>query len=484
MNLRKIYTGLAVTASLSLLSSCSDVLKVEPEYVKDGSQIFTSITDYQFALTGAYAQFRTTGYFGSGGQTTSTWANLPDMMTDILAQTGDDLANWQNQSNWEYETNENDLEVAWIAAYGIISQANLVLRNIEQFQPTAPKQVNRIKGQALALRGMVHFDLLRFWGESYGFSDTGKGIPYVETVDINQKPSRLTVAESWAKIFKDLSEAETLLGDTDSPVNAGTTKAYLDQTAVRAILARANLYAGRYAEAETFASQVIAAVPLASASAFAGIWSDASNAEVIWKVPFSAGEGSPSSGLHNGPSNRNRFRPTSTLLALYDQVADIRYATYFTDRNSAGGVARKIVKKFLGRGTAIDNLVDWKAFRVAEQYLIRAEARARQSKEALASADLNALRAARITGFEAKEYAGQALLDEIATERMKELVGEGHRWFDLKRTTKTIQRKDPSQLASTKLTLLPDNRAWTWPVPQVEIDANENIASQQSPGYN
>ncbi len=485
MNLRKIYTGLAVTASLSLLSSCSDILKVEPEYVKDGSQIFTSITDYQFALTGAYAQFRTVGYFGSGGQTTSTWANLPDMMTDILAQTGDDLANWQNQSNWEYETNENDLEVAWIAAYTIISQANLVLRNIEQFQSTAPQQVNRIKGQALALRGMVHFDLLRFWGESYGFSDNGKGIPYVETVDINQKPSRLTVAESWAKIFKDLNEAETLLGDVDVAVNSGSTRAYLDRNAVRAILARANLYAGRFAEAETYAGQVIAAVPLAaSASAFQGIWTDASNAEVIWKVPFSAGEGSPSSGLHNGPSNRNRFRPTSTALALYDQAADIRYAIYFTDRNSAAGVPRKIVNKFMGRGTAIDNLVDWKAFRVSEQYLIRAEARARQNKEALANDDLSALRRVRITGFVAENYTGQALLDEIATERIKELIGEGHRWFDLKRTTKTIERKDPSQLASTKLTLLSNNRAWTWPVPQVEIDANENIASQQSAGYN
>src|SRR5690606_17628543 len=130
-----------------------------------------------FALTGAYAQFRTVGYYGSGGQTTSSWANLPDIMSDVLAQTGDDLANWQNQSNWEYETTENDLEVAWLAAFGIISQANLTLRNIEQFNATSPKQVNRIKGQALAIRGLVHFDVLRYWGESYGFSDNSKGIP-------------------------------------------------------------------------------------------------------------------------------------------------------------------------------------------------------------------------------------------------------------------------------------------------------------------
>ncbi|MFS0489534.1 RagB/SusD family nutrient uptake outer membrane protein [Leadbetterella byssophila] len=480
--MKRIYLSLLLTAGLT--TSCSDVLNVEPEYVKDGNQIFTNLRDYEFALTGAYAQFRTVGYYGSGGQTTSTWGNLPDMMSDILAQTGDDLANWQNQSNWEYETNENDLEVAWLAAFGIISQANLTLRNIEQFSSTSPKAVNRIKGQALAIRGLVHFDLLRFWGESYGFNDSSKGIPFVDQVDIMQKPARLSVAESWTKIFKDLTEAETLLGDVDQAINSGTAKSYIDANAVRAILARANLYAGRYAEAENYASQVISAVPLAtSKAAFESIWSDAGITEVLWKVPFSAGEGSPSSGLHNGPSNRNRFRPTSTALALYDQEADIRYAAYFTDRNAANGTPRKIVKKFLGRGAAIDNLVDWKAFRVAEQYLIRAEARALQNKTDLANADLNALRAARITGYTAKSYSGQELLNEVADERIRELIGEGHRFFDLKRTTKVVERKDPSQLASTVLTLPSSHRAWTWPIPQSEMDANDSMAGQQTTGY-
>lgn len=484
MNFRKIYIGLAFTAGITLFTSCNNILDVEPEYVKDGSQIFSTITDYEFALTGAYARFRTVGYYGSGGQTTSTWGILPDMMSDILAQTGDDLANWQPQTNWQYETNESDVEIAWIAAYDIISQANLVLRNIEQFQGTSPQKVNRLKGQALAIRGLAHFDVLRFWGESYGFSDTGKGIPYIEEVNINQKPSRLTVAESWTKIFVDLSQAEALLADTDVAVNSGSGKSYLDRTAVRAILSRANLYAGRYAEAEALATQVISAIPLTTTSAaFNAIWTDASNAEVIWKVPFSAGEGSPSSGLFNGPSNRNRFRPTVLLLNSYDQANDMRYAAYFSDRNSAGGVPRKVVKKFLGRGEAIDNLVDWKAFRVAEQYLIRAEARAEQGKEALANDDLNTLRRARIANFTAATYSGQALIDEIFLERTKELVAEGHRWFDLKRTTKTIERNDPTQLSATILKLEPSHRAWTWPIPQAEVDANENIASQQSSGY-
>lgn len=483
MKLRKIYTGICLTASLSLLSACTDILNVEPDFNKDGNQFFKDIKEYEFALTGAYAQFRTVGYYGSGGQTTSSWANLPDIMSDVLAQTGDDLANWQNQSNWEYETTENDLEVAWLAAFGIISQANLTLRNIEQFNATSPKQVNRIKGQALAIRGLVHFDVLRYWGESYGFSDNSKGIPYIEVVDITQKPARLTVAESWAKIFKDLTEAETLLGDVDKAINTASAKSYLDVNGVRAILARAYLYAGKYAEAESYASQLISAFPLASSTAFPNIWTDAAVNEVIWKVPFSAGEGSPSAGVYNGPSNRNRFRPTTTTLALYDQANDIRYSTYFSDRNAASGTPRKVLKKFLGRGTAIDNLVDWKAFRVSEQYLIRAEARALLGKTAEANADLNALKKARIATHEDATLSGEALLAEIANERIRELVGEGHRFFDLKRTTKLIERKDPTQLASTKLVLAPDARGWTWPIPQGEMDANDSLNGQQTKGY-
>jgi starch-binding outer membrane protein, SusD/RagB family len=74
--------------------------------------------------------------------------------------------------------------------------------------------------------------------------------------------------------------------------------------------------------------------------------------------------------------------------------------------------------------------------------------------------------------------AGQALLDAIADERRKELVGEGHRWFDLKRTTKTIARANCTSFC----TLPPTSRAWTWPIPQPEIDANPNILPQ-NPGY-
>ena len=490
MKLYKIIISLAL--SCILISACKKVIDVEPEFVKDGSQIFQSLNDYEFALTGAYALFRATGYFGTGGQTNSTWATLPDMMTDNLLQTGEDLGNWVTQVNWTYTTDENDIEVAWLAAYSVIAEANLVLRNIEKFSATDLKRVNRIKGQALAIRGMTHFDVLRFWGADFDRNSTNLGIPYVSAVDIEAKPKRLTVKESWDNILKDMLEAETLLGDVDKASNTSTSKAYLDQVAVRALLARMYLYAKDYAKAETYATQVINVVPLASRTAFPNIWTDASSAELIWSVPFSAGEGSPSFGVHIGSSNRNRFSPSATLAVSYDQTNDIRFPAYFASRNTGSTTpitpyptaTRKILNKFMTRGAALDNLVNWKVLRTGEMYLIRAEARAMQggTKEVAGLADLNDLRAARITGYTPVVLTGQALLDQIAFERRKELMGEGHRWFDLKRTTRTINRTD-AVLASAKLTLTPAAREWVWPIPQSEMDANPNLTGQQSPGY-
>lgn len=194
-------------------------------------------------------------------------------------------------------------------------------------------------------------------------------------------------------------------------------------------------------------------------------------------------------------SNRNRFRPATTLIALYDQVNDVRFAAYFASRQSGNvtppravlpypGNARKILSKFNTRGTTLDNVVNWKVARTGEMYLIRAEARAMQGgvKEASGLADLNVLRAARISGYTPVVLTGQSLLDEIQAERRKELVGEGHRWFDLRRTTKMLTRTD-TPLASTKVTLAPAAREWVWPIPQEEIDANMKISGQQNPGY-
>lgn len=477
MNLNKILTVAALTTTM-LFTACSDVIEVEPIFQKDGADIFKSLDDYQFSLTGSYALLRQTGYFGSGGQTTSTWGNLPDMMGDNLVQTSEDLANWQPQVDWTFNTTEADVEIAWTAAYSVIAQANITLRGLDAFATQDAARVNRIKGQALALRAMAHFDLLRFFGEDYDRNSTKKGIPYISEVNTALKPARLTVKDTWDKIFVDMLAAETALS-TVTGINTAANKSNLDVNAVRGLLARMYLYAKDYVRAESYATTVITAVPLASRANFPGIWKDASASEVIWAVSFNVGEGSPATGVYAGANNRNRFRPEPALEATFDQVNDIRFDSYFSSR-VRGGVSRRILTKYLGRLTAVDNVVNFKAVRTGEMYLIRAEARARQggAKEALGLADLNDLRAARITGYVPVLLVGTPLLNAIELERRKELVGEGHRWFDLKRTSKTVART--AGISSTTRNLAPSSKYWTWPIPQDEIDNNPAISGQQT----
>jgi hypothetical protein len=197
---------------------------------------------------------------------------------------------------------------------------------------------------------------------------------------------------------------------------------------------------------------------------------------------FEAGQGTPGGNVYFPvtPINvgRGEYKPNPTLVSTYDAVNDIRYSSYFKVIAS-----RLVLSKYLAKASQIskpDGVVNFKAFRTGEMYLIRAEAYARKggANEALGLADLNTLRAARISGYVPVVLAGAALTDAIQQERRKELICEGHRWFDLKRTNRTINRNDCGSFC----TLLPANRAWTWPIPQPEIDANSNILPQ-NPGY-
>ncbi len=476
MKIKHLIIGLSLGCAL-VFPSCEDVLDVEPEFEKDVSETFQTLDDYEFALTGAYARFRQSGYYSTAGNGTGSYSQLPDMMSDNVAETGESLANYISITDWVYTADNSIIEETWRHAYSVVNQANIVLRDLDRFAEEDPARVNRIKGQALAIRGFVHFDILRYWGEDFDRNSTAQGIPYRETTDYEDQPARLTVKETYDRIFTDLEQAEALLGDIDQPIG----RSQISQLAVQAMLARINLYAKQYAEAEAYATLVIDEVPLAPRDVFPNIWKDASTAEVIWSIQFNAGEGSPSQNTYFASGNRNSYQPSSDLLEQYDENNDIRYNSYFATINSRGGTPRVVLSKFLGRGTARDNLVNFKVFRVAEMYLIRAEARALNGNPVGALLDLNTLRAARIANYVPVVLAGQPLLDAIALERQKELIGEGHRWFDLKRTTRTIVREDCEVASNCELG--PEAREWAWPIPQSELIANANIRNQQTTGY-
>jgi starch-binding outer membrane protein, SusD/RagB family len=463
--------------AIGMLVSCKKVLETKPEFSLDGED-FNSIEDYEFALTGAYRAFHSTNYYGATSAASNAFVCLPDMLADNVNETTESLGNEQVFSRWSYAEDENQIENTWIAGYRIISRANIVLRGIDAFATDHEGRVNRLKAQAMAIRALAHFDMLRYFVNNYDRNSTSPGVPYISVYDPEQKPARGTVKEDYDHIEQDLKQAQGLMTNMDHAINSGSTRAYIDANAINALLARVYLYSNQLDSAIKYATLAINVRPLALRAVFPDIWTDASTSEVFWSCIIEAGQGTPSANVYSALVNRSEYRPNPTLVAMYDQTNDIRFNSYFKTISS-----RRVLSKYLAKAANVtkpDGVVNFKAIRTGELYLIRAEANARKggASEAQGLADLNALRAARISGYVNVVLTGPALLSAIETERRKELICEGHRWFDLKRTSKTINRTDCNSFC----TLASTNRAWTWPIPQPEIDANPNILPQ-NPGY-
>ena len=479
----KIYLAFMVVLIITL-GSCKKTIDIEPTHTVNGDVNFTKIEDYEAALTGAYSRLLSVNYYGSNNGS-SAFSTLSDMMTDNLFESGESLGNYQNFSHWTYTADDTNIDATWLAAYRVIQQCNLTLRNIDALAVTNAGAVNRVKSQALALRAFVHFDILRYWGEGTSRNSTVRGIPYVSSFDIEQKPSRLSVKENYDAIIKDLRDAKTLMQDMDKPIQsvtstASTARGYIDEIATNAILARVYNYAGEADSAIKYSSLAIGARPLASRANFPLIWQDASTAEVIWSVKFTPLNSGTGDNVYYATGNRASYRPTTNLTSLYDQTNDIRYTSYFQLR-PRGSSNRLVLIKYLAKQSQLakpDGITDFKVLRTGEMYLIRAEAYAQKLMDGPALADLNTLRTARINGFVPGIETGAALLTAIGNERRKELVCEGHRWFDLKRSNRTVARTTNCNVFCT---LDASAREWVWPLPQTEILANPNI--EQTSGY-
>src|SRR5438046_4732253 len=206
------------------LASCKKILNIDPEYNLDGQKL-NSIQDYEFALTGAYTGFRSTSYYGATNAASNAFVCLPDILSDNLNENGESLSNERVFSRWAYAEDETQIENTWIAAYRIIRSANIVENNIDKYSSENPGAANRIKAQALAIRALAHFDLMRYFVDDYDRNSTTPGIPYITVFDYEQKPPRGTVKDDYDHIEQDLKTAKTLMSGMDHEINYGSRRA-------------------------------------------------------------------------------------------------------------------------------------------------------------------------------------------------------------------------------------------------------------------
>jgi hypothetical protein len=478
MKLRHII-GAAVL--LTSAFGCSKVIDIKETDLIGGDVALKTVENCESGTIGAYAALST---------------NMDILFNAVLSDEvkPSEFYNSATVHEWQFSTTDVTIRDNFTAltANGIIAdRVNRVLAALPKADSTRAGDNtlrDRLKGECLFLRAWSHFELFRYYCANYG---SGKlGMPYMESSTLTPQ-ARIDMNTYFTKLVADLEAAKPLVP------NSLTDKNRVNRATISAFQARLALYMKDWAKAETYATEYINQLPLASAAEFPNIWSDASTAEVSYQIVRpstvdrlgSLWRGTSSVSGTTTNIGSITWQPSDKIWNMYDQLNDVRFSTYFVDEPllSLKGRPSKIIKKYAGGayGSTTENVANAKVFRTGEMYLIRAEARAELNKvngPNSAESDLNTLRAARITGYIPVILASKdAAISAIMDERFKELPYEGHRFWDLKRRGLPVARLAADAPTPAAVTLPANNFRFVLPIPQSEINANKLM--QQNDGY-
>ena len=449
MRTRKFILTLLAGASLL---SCNKFLDVSPEDAvsDENSAVITDKASAETAVRGLYRALSADGYYGT------TFQSIGYLSGDNIVWTGSQSIIQQFISHNVRADNAN-IATAWSAIYATINRANHIITKVpavtDPLLTTALK--NQFTGEAYFIRALAYFDLARTWG--------GVQITLTPTVTAGDKYGirRSTLQQTYAQVLSDLVAADSLLPATTNRYRATRKTAW-------ALRARYHLYQQQWADAETYAGKVIADSAnyrlLRPYSAFFanGV---VATAESVFELSYSTTYPNTHRNSWQPPANNGtrQWAPNDAFIALVNNAAIGGNRSALVARTSAGLWYGNL---YYRPNPATDPSY---IIRIAEEYLIRAEARAQLSNLTGALSDLNAVRSR--AGIAPSEAAAQGdILLAIENERRIEFAFEPHRWFDLVRTNR----------AAAVLGLTNTDR-YVMPVPAAEV--LNDVSLEQNHGY-
>lgn len=457
-------------------SSCNDELELFPH---DGVAVdlgFQNLTDFENATRGVYAGFRSDGYYGASSAAASIYF-IPDVISDDVIINSAGRRSRETFYDWRYDE-DNSSQTFWAAGYKVIQRANLILEKIDALEASPEK--DNYRGEALAARGIAHFDLAKLYADSPANASGSLGVPFVTSTDASLTPARNTLDETYTNILADLNSAYDL-------INADNGRGRLNKNAVAGLLSRVHLFRGDYDAVLTNTDRVTGVSETPRSSVF-NMWKDADESSVLWKLittePDDVTIGV--AWMQESPDGiRSEYNVDYALYQMYSDD-DIRKEVYF-ETSAFNGVDYNHIVKFRGRLSGNANEVDAKALRYSEVLLNKAEAHAEKSQDGMALTALDELRSNRYANFVSGNETGQALKDAIALERRLELAFEGQRFFDLKRKGLPITRSsfgdqaDGTGIPAEFMTLPANDHKFNMAIGDSERNANANM--EQNAGY-
>lgn len=501
-----IYTLLSL---LFLVTSCSlDKLKsgtIDTERAVESVQDASNIRNYLYLrLRGMYS---------------GSYIYFNELSTDIFHASNGYGNRGGTFYRWEWVSTESLAETFWSYNYYTSAVSNFLLQKMEVLDKTNLSNIQKdslaiFAGECHFLKAITMFELAQRYSDAYTpqNASTSLGVmlvdSYAPTSDPEKYPARSSLADTYTFIDQNMTKAAEALKNVKGTVGS----MFLTSDAVTAMQARIALIKGEYDTAIRLSTELIAAgkYPLINndSTKFANLWTNDSGEECMMQLYADYTASSLPSSLSYGYINKDAtglytpdFILEQWIVDLYN-TDDVRFKNWIKKRLLTYGTITGnayILTKFPGNPALQDPtaktssyLHKIKLFRIAEQYLIAAEAYAHKGNDALASKYLNDLRANRIENYIAQDYAGSVLLNEIAKERVREFIGEGFRFLDLKRTKTGFERSKAqntdiiSNAGGTNTEFLKidaSNFRFLWPIPQAEIDANPQIKNQQNNGY-
>lgn len=460
-------------AILFLLTGCkkSFIQKVPYDSIP-ADQALGDASALQTALNGAYSEMRAVGLFGRD------FPVIGDLQADNTYVEKKNSGRYLSQYNYSVVANDAVVTEMWSSAYTAILRANQIINS-----PLTGSDVDQIKAQAYAIRGLLYFKLVNIYAKPFTVDSSALGVPLVLQYNPYLLPSRSSVGTVYAQIVSDLKTAFQT-----APVYVNSVN--LSKYAIEGLLAKVYLYMGDNNDAETAAVDVInnSGFSLASPANYNSFWQNPAiktdHVEVMFEVDCDVLNNNGFDDL--GGIYINGYQDiyaSSQLYNLYSPT-DIRRTLLVDSTTKSGAQAYAVIKFPNAQNADRDNL---KVIRLAEVYLIAAEA-ALPGNETTAKFYLNALMAQRDPSFPGYTSTGSQLLSDIVQERRKELAFEGDRFYDMNRLQLPINRAAntgaiPAGANDVNLSIpFPDNRRVA-PIPQAELQSNQNIAGQQNPGY-
>lgn len=360
------------------------------------------------------------------------------------------------------------VQTIWARFYSYIYQANAILEGLKQATKISDSTRKQLEGESKFVRAFCHFYLTSIYGD----------IPIINNTNylINEKAERASVNSVYAFLENDLKDAVKLLGSDylNARNSVSNERVRPNKSTASALLSRIYLYNGKWSEAEIEASKVIELTSKYSLTTSLNNSFLKNNSEAIWQL-FAV---YPTYNSH--PGAQLILRSTPTVVALDTnfvksfRLSDNRKLSWIQSITVSGKTYYYPYKYKVGLNAS--TITEYTmVLRLSEQYLIRAEARAKLNNINGSLADLNQIRIrAGLTGLSG--ISQTPLIDSIQIERKYELFSEfGDRWFNLRRTGSINQI-----MKNVK------GNNWTetdqlYPIPQSEI--NRNARLKQNPGY-